>query len=446
MYRERVLHGPVGKTIIKMMIPLAVGLIALIGFNVADSYFIGKLGSDQLAAMGFLSPIVMFLNFVALGLGVGVTSTIARAIGEGDSDRVRRYGTDSLILALVVVAFFVTLGFFTIKPLFTLLGATGHIYEYVREYMLIWYSGMIVVVIPMVGNSAMRATGDTKLPAIIMLIAAIVNVALDPLFIFGWGPVPAMGIKGAAWATVISRAATMVASLYFLIFKHKMITFQKRALSSVLDSWKRVLKIGIPAAFAQLMVPLYMSIMTAIIARYSVETVAAYGMATKIESFALIILMSLSATMVPFVGQNAGANNYQRVFKALKFVYVFNLVWGGFIIILFYYAATPIAALFSTNQQVVTETSWYLTICSFSVAAVGIRMMVCSTFNAFNKPMQSAAVVLINLFVASIPLALLLSLWLDVRGIFLGNMLGNLVAGIMAFTMIHLFMKKKLSI
>jgi len=202
-----------------------IGILAMQIFNLVDTFFVGQLGARQLAAMGFTFPVVLVINSIALGLGIGASSVISRAIGEGNQAKVRRFTTDALSLSVMIVTLFVVTGLFTIEPLFRSLGASGDVLQYIKSYMKIWYLGMPFVVIPMVGNNAIRATGDTKTPSFVMVSAVLINIILDPLLIFGYGPFPRWELAGAALATVISRGITMVLSLWILYHRERMLTF-----------------------------------------------------------------------------------------------------------------------------------------------------------------------------------------------------------------------------
>lgn len=201
--RAKLTEGVVYKQIIGMTIPMTVGLFSVIAFNLVDTFFVGQLSTSHLAAMSFTFPVVMVLSSLALGLGIGGASVISRAIGEGKRREVQRLTTDLLVLSILVVLFFVVIGLLTIDPLFRLLGAKDELLPLIKDYMYIWYVGMPFLVIPMVGNSAIRATGDATFPAMIMVISAIVNCVFDPLLIFGLAGFPRMELQGAAIATVI---------------------------------------------------------------------------------------------------------------------------------------------------------------------------------------------------------------------------------------------------
>ena len=224
--KAMLVEGAVGKMLFRMAVPMVFGMLGIVVFNLADTFFVAQLGTPELAALSFTFPVVLVVGSIAMGLGVGVSAVISRAIGKGDHNRVQRLTTDSLVLALLIVVVAVILGIFTINPLFTQLGATPEIIALIRQYMTIWYLGAVFVIVPMVGNNAIRATGDTKTPGMIMVVAAAINIVLDPLLIFGLGPFPMLGLKGAAIATVIARATTLIVALWVLIYRDKMVSFE----------------------------------------------------------------------------------------------------------------------------------------------------------------------------------------------------------------------------
>ena len=249
-------QGSVGRTLVDLTWPMVFGILGMVTFNLVDTFFVGKLGIRELAALSFTFPVIMVVSSLALGLGIGTTSLVSRAIGEGDERKVKRLTTDSLILSTLIVIVFVVVGQMTIEPLFRSLGAAPDIVPLIQQYMRIWLWGMIFVVVPMVGNSAIRATGDTRTPSAIMLVAVTINLVLDPLLIFGWGPFPRMELAGAALTTVFARATVFCVSLYILIRRDRMLTARLFPFREIMSSWKRLLYIGLPAAGTRMVVPL----------------------------------------------------------------------------------------------------------------------------------------------------------------------------------------------
>lgn len=431
--KRKLTEGSVGRHLVNLTIPMIGGIFAVIVFSLVDTYFVAQLGVQPLAAISFTFPVVSALGSLALGLGVGASSVIARAIGEGDRTQVRRLTTDSLTLSLLIVGVFISLGLATIDPLFTLLGAQPDVLPLVRDYMSIWYPGMIFLVVPMVGNSAIRASGNTKVPSLIMVVAAAINIVLDPIFIFGWGVIPGWGLKGAAIATVLGRATTLVASLLFLHYREKMLCFNLPPTGMLLKSWQRILHVGLPAAGASLVTPVSIGIITSLVAAYGAEAVAGFGISSRVESFALLVLLALSAVMGPFVGQNWGAQKRDRVRRALHLSYLFCLFWGALAAVILAPAAAGIASLFNKNPEAIAIATSYLRLVPISYAAFGIFIIATSTFNALGKPIPSAIMTLARMFGLYIPLAYLGSWLFGANGIFAAACVANLVVGIGAW-------------
>ena len=430
---QRLIEGNVGQQLIKLTIPMIWGVLAVTAFNIVDTYFVGQLGTQPLAAMSFTFPVVMTLGSLAIGLGVGTSSVIARAIGEGDRERVQRLTTDSLTLSLLIVAIFVSFGLVTIDPLFTALGADADVLPFIRSYMQIWYFGMIFLVIPMVGNSAIRASGNTLVPGIIMIVAAGVNIALDPFFILGWGGFPRLEIQGAAIATIISRAITLIASLLVLHYREKMLCFNLPKFGVILASWRKILQIGLPAAATSMITPISIGLIISAIALYGAEAVAAFGIASRIESLSLIVIVALSASLGPFVGQNWGAKKYYRVHRALNLSYLFCLGWGIMMAAILVGSASWLASLFNNDPEVIQIATKYLWFVPISYAAAGIIFVASSTFNALGKPIPSMIMTISRMVVLYIPLAYLGSRLFGINGIFAAACIANLAVGIGAY-------------
>jgi O-antigen/teichoic acid export membrane protein len=274
--KARLTEGPVGPHLVRLTIPMIWGLLAFMTFGLVDTFFVGRLGAPELAAMSFAFPVMMVLISIAIGLGAGTSSVLARAIGEGDQERVKRLTTDSLVLAFLVVAVVSLAGIATIEPLFALLGAGPELRPLVRDYMVIWYLGVVFLVVPMVGMSAIRATGDSRLPGLVMTGSALLNILLDPLLIFGLLGLPRLELEGAALATVISRGFTFVIALWVLHARLGMLSFAWPGLPALARSWRAILHVGLPAAGTNVVIPLTTGAVVALIARFGPDAVAGY--------------------------------------------------------------------------------------------------------------------------------------------------------------------------
>lgn len=426
-------QGSVTSTLINLTLPMIWGVFAIIAFSLADTYFVAKLGTRQLAAMSFTFPVVTLLGSVSMGLGIGAASVIARAIGEGERDRVRRLTTNSLSLSLLMVSVLVVLGISTINPVFQALGASPDILPFIREYMTIWYGGVIFLVVPMVGTSAIRAAGNTFVPSVIMTVAAVVNIILDPIFIFGFATIPAMGLRGAAIATVIGRATTLIASVLFLHFREKMLLWKLPTPKDLLSDWRQILHVGIPATGTNMITPISTAVVTGLVATEGAEAVAGFGIATRVEAFALIVIMALSASIGPFVGQNWGAQLYHRVHTAIRQSFLFCIFWGVLLTLILAASSEQIATAFDQNPNVVAIAASYLTLVPVSYGTMGLMFIASSTFNALGKPLPSLMMTITRMLLLYVPLAYLGSLWWGVKGIFVAACIANLLVGIGAY-------------
>ncbi len=444
------LEGPVERSILKMTLPMLIGMIGMSVFNIVDTYFVGQLGSLELAAMSFTFPVIMIQGAISMGLGMGTSAIISRAIGTGNHEQVKRLTTDSLFLSFMIVVVVVVVGLLTMDPVFRALGAKGESLILVKQYMYIWYLGVPFVTIPMVGNNAIRATGNTLIPSMIMLVSIFVNIILDPLLIYGVGFFPKMGLEGAALATVIARAVTFVASLLFLNFKFKMLTLKLESFSEIIKNWKKLLSIGIPGALTQLIIPISIGIITKLVSSYGNPAVAALGIGSKVEMFAFSPLMALGASLIPFIGQNKGAGNPERIKQGVAFAQKFSLVLGAAIFLILYFFGKPIVSFFINEEmkntaKIIEVATSYFSIVSIGYGFQGMLALNAASFNALHKPMQASAVNILRMFVIYIPLAILANQYFGLKGIFCATTISSFIAGGISYLWLRKELQKDLS-
>jgi MATE family, multidrug efflux pump len=431
------LNGPVGGTLLRLAAPMAVGIAAIILFTVVDTFFVGQLGSRQLAAMSFCFPVNFVVYSIVMGIGIGTTSVIARAIGEGDRAKVRRLATDALLLAGTLVLLVAGTCFLFLDEIFAAMGADADLMPMIRAYMVPWLGGVGLLMIPMVGNSAIRATGDTKSPAVIMMISGVANVVLDPLLIFGLGPFPRLELRGAAIATVISWAITFVAALYLLIRRERMIERRIPRLSEVWESWRAILYVGLPAAGTNLLMPLAAGVLTRLAAGYGTATVAAYGVGTRLDMLSMVGINALSTALTPFVGQNYGAGRRERVEEAARFSMRASLVFGIGIAAIYGLGAGPIARIFNDEAAVTDAAAHYLRIVPLAYGFAGVGVLVNTIFIALNQPGYASLLMVIRLFVFNVPIAYAGSTLFGITGFFAGIAVGMGLIAPVAFLMIR---------
>lgn len=429
--KHGLLTQPIADILLKLTTPMVFGMVAILLFNLVDTFFISLLGTDALAAVSFTFPVTFAVNCITMGVGVGLSASIGRLLGQGNSRHAAQLTTHGLILAigLIIIACFI--GFFTIDPLFRLLGAEDKLIPLIHQYMSIWYLTIPLLVIPMSSNSAIRATGDTKTPAKIMMLAGLINGILDPLLIFGYGPFPELGIKGAAIASGISWFGALCASFYVLTHKVKLLALPK--MSSLFSDWKQILSIGTPAGLSTALNPISGAILMMMLASQGTVAVASYGAAQRVESLMLLVMISLTSALSPFVAQNLGAKQPERVKEAIFLAVKFSVLFQLFLYILIVPLSIPLSHLFSQDGLVQHGLWMYLICVPFSYGFQGIIMVLVSSLNAMQKPLHSFSWSFMRLFIFTLPTAWVGSHYYGMEGLFIGIAIGNVFGGTTAW-------------
>lgn len=431
--KARLTEGPVGGHLVAMTAPMLLGISMMMGQALIDAWFLGRVGDQALAAHAFSFPILMIISSIAIGLGAGTSSVVARAIGSGDHRRTRRLVTDSLLLSFLITAAVAFIGVLTIDPLFRLLGAPEDMLPLIRGFMTILYAGVPFVVVGMVGMASMRATGDTRVPSKLMIMGSVLNVILDPIFIFGFGPVPEMGLNGAAIAGLLARGTIFLGALHLLRGKMNMVSFNKPDPEELKRSWRDILHVGLPAAGTNAVVPIGTAVITAMIAVYGPEAVAGFGVASRIESMTLVIFYAMSAVIGPFVGQNLSADKEDRILQALKLCMLFCVASGLAMATVLALLSSFLPSLFSSSVDVIRIARLFLWVAPIGYGAYGMVMVMNASFNGLGEPMPAVGISVGRIVVLYVPLAMLGGYYLDALGIFAAYSVANIISGIVAY-------------
>jgi len=429
----RLTEGSVGRHLANMTLPMLIGITTLMAQSFIDAYFLGIVGDRALAAFSFGYPILMIVTSVAIGLGAGTSSVVARALGGDDHERAKRLSTDSLILCLVIAGACMLVGILSINPLFRTLGAPDDLMPTIRGFMTIVYLAVPFIVLGMVATATMRATGDTRLPSKLMIGGAILNVILDPIFIFGLGPIPALGLNGAAIAGFLARGLFFVVAFYYLAFRLDLVTLERPDRTIMRESWRDILHVGLPAAGTNVIVPLGLTLITAMIADFGSRAVAGFGVASRVESLVLVLYYAISAIIGPFVGQNLAAGKGERIQAALRLCAVFCIGSGLVIAALLALGSGFLPGLFSDNPAVTDVTQLFLLIAPISYGAYGIVMVVNAAFNGLGNPMPGVVISLTRILLLYVPLAFLGKLLFGIKGIFVAYATANILAGALGY-------------
>ncbi|VGO17114.1 Multidrug export protein MepA [Pontiella desulfatans] len=432
---SKLLKGSVVSHLVRLTLPSIGGMLAIMVFNLTDTWFVSRLGTDELAAMGFTFAVVMIVGALAMGFSSGAASIISRALGARNKALAARTVSDGIFLTIAGTAVVSIAGYLSIDPLFTLLGAEGRVLELTREYMQLWFIGAVAAIMPPVSDGCLRAAGDVVRPLLVMCTVAVLNVVLDPILIFGWGPFPAMGMRGAALATIIARIIAMLASLSFLHFRHGLIDWSRPRLRDTLHSWKEIIRLGIPAALTQALNPVAQGFYIRLAAGVGgVQAVAAMATGTRIEAFLLLVAMAYGIAIVPFVGQNYGAEAHHRVEEARHISIRFAFLYAGITVLLLLPMARVASGWFSSDPTVVQLSTTYLLVSVLGMVGGLVSMWMSQLLNVIGRPRPVMAINLVRVFAFIIPLSLLGSRFFGFAGLVAGLALGNLLSGTHAYS------------
>ncbi len=425
--QHSLVDDPIPATLKRMTGPMIIGMLMMFSFNLIDTLFISMLGTEPLSAISFTFPVTFMILSLAIGLGIGTSAVVAKYLGCCEHEKAKQASTVTNYTSILLALILSLIGYIFMDEIFLMMGAREALLPQIRDYMEVWLPASALLVGMTTANSVLRACGDTKTPSIVMAASGVVNAILDPILIFGFGPIPALGIQGAAIATLISWIVAFFYLFYYLTKKLQLVYTGIPSLSIFISSSREMLRIGIPASGANMMTPLAAGIMTAIAASYGESTVAAFGVGSRIESIACLLVLALSSTLPPFISQNLGAGRMDRIMESYRLTMKFILVWQMIVYVVMGVLAWVMAAVFTEDEAVAEAIRLFIWILPLGYGLQGVVILTNSAFNALHKPMMALYLSIARFFVFYVPLAWLGSMLFGLAGFYGGALLGNVI-------------------
>ncbi len=425
--QHSLVDDPIPATLKRMTGPMIIGMLMMFSFNLIDTLFISMLGTEPLSAISFTFPVTFMILSLAIGLGIGTSAVVAKYLGCCEHEKAKQASTVTNYTSILLALILSLIGYIFMDEIFLMMGAREALLPQIRDYMEVWLPASALLVGMTTANSVLRACGDTKTPSIVMAASGVVNAILDPILIFGFGPIPALGIQGAAIATLISWIVAFFYLFYYLTKKLQLVYTGIPSLSIFISSSREMLRIGIPASGANMMTPLAAGIMTAIAASYGESTVAAFGVGSRIESIACLLVLALSSTLPPFISQNLGAGRMDRIMESYRLTMKFILVWQMIVYVVMGVLAWVIAAVFTEDEAVAEAIRLFIWILPLGYGLQGVVILTNSAFNALHKPMMALYLSIARFFVFYVPLAWIGSMLFGLAGFYGGALLGNVI-------------------
>lgn len=415
------------RQLFQMTWPMLFGVLSLMSFQLIDSAFIGQLGVLPLAAQGFTLPIQMIIIGIQVGLGIATTAVIARAIGANQIRYAKQLGGLVMVMGSVGVALFGMIIYLLRHPILALLSAPESVYPIIDSYWIYWIVSAWVGAVLYFLYSLCRANGNTMLPGSMMMVTSVLNLILDPLFIFTFD----LGIQGAALATIVAFGVGVLV-VAPKVSKKQWMLFDWQDLN-VASSIRSISHIMGPAMISQLLPPLSSMLATKLLASFGTAAVAAWALGSRFEFFAMVSVLALTMSMPPMVGRLLGANQLQDIRKLVTIACQFILGFQLIIAVLTYLSSSFLAALMTSEENVESILHWHLMVIPISLGPLGVCMLMVSVSNALAKSYVALTISALRLFAFFLPCLWVGAQMAAIHGLFVGALIGNVLAGFAAW-------------
>jgi putative MATE family efflux protein len=424
-------EGSIPRHLLLFSTPMFLGNLLQAMYNTVDSFWVGRyLGRQALAAVSVGFPIIFALIALVMGLTMATTTLVAQYYGAGQMSRVRRAVSNSLVLQVLMGIVFTMAGVTLRDHLLQLINVPLDVLPLASQYMGIFLTGLTATFLYNASSSILRGLGDSRTSLRFLAYATGMNIVLDPLFIFGIGPIPAMGVAGVALATVISQVFSAVLSVAYLVRQSGLLTLEPGWWKPDWQIMALTFKIGLPAGMQQVLVSLSALFISSLVNRFGSTVVAGFGAAARLDQFAVMPSMSVGLAVSALVGQNLGAGKYERVREIVKW----SAALGGGITIavalLFLSIPQSLLGVFIKDSAVIAAGATYLGYNAFAYVPFALMFVFGGVLRGAGDTLATMAITLMGLWLVRVPLAAYLSSnpALGIRGVWIAVMISPMVS------------------
>ena len=408
---------PVFKLILNMSLPMMFSMFIQAMYNIVDSYFVAKISENAITAVSLAFPVQNLMISFAVGTSVGVNALLSMRLGQKNQDEVNKAGMNGIFLALATYVLFAVLGIFFLKSYFYSQIDIQEIRDYGLAYMNIVLFMGFGCFSSIMFEKLLQSTGKATLSMWSQLIGAITNIILDPMMIMGIGPFPAMGIAGAAWATVIGQILAAIVSISLNIKYNNEIQFRWKSFRPDLKVIVAIYKVGIPSIVLSSIASVTTTLINMILGAFSSTAIAVYGLYFKLNSFIFMPVFGLNSGIVPIIAYNYGAQNYKRLTSSIKLGLAIAFVIMVVGMLIFMIIPGPLLSLFEASDEMLSIGIPAMRIIASSFCGAAIAIVLGSVFQALSSAMLSMIVSVCRQVLVLTPAAYLLSLTGNINNI-----------------------------
>lgn len=428
-HKRDLTKGSIIKNIWLLALPMVIEMLMQSTFNIIDLFWVGKLGAIAIASVSLAGVIIMVYFSIIMGIATSSSALVARRIGEGDSLGANHIIIQALFLGIILSIGFGYIGFANSEFFIASLGASSEVIREATPYLEIIFAGSITIVFLFLINGIFRGVGDAVEAMYVLLFSNVLNLILDPLLIFGIGPFPRLGIRGAAIATIFARLCGVILQLFILLHGNARIKLSLKKISIDFSIIYQIIIIGIPASGQLLLRMIAMLVLMRIVTLFGTLAVAAYGIVTRIFQFILFPGFGFGNAAATLVGQNLGAGSPKRAELTAWITGFFNMALLGSIAILFFIFASTLLKLFSTDLQIIKFGISCLRIIAISYLFIGLGVVLSRSFMGAGDTISPFVINAFTLWMLQIPLAFILAkiTSLGVNGIWTAIAFANII-------------------
>ncbi len=408
---------PIGKLLFSMSVPAIISMIIQSLYNIVDSIYVAQLGQDALFAMGLVFPMQMIGLSVALGCGIGTNALVARRLGQKRLDHASQTATTGIVLSVIHSVVLLVFGLLFAKPFLSLFSDNPEIISMGSTYLYIVMGFSIGQQVQISCEKILQATGNMLVPMTALFISAGLNIILDPIMIFGYLGFPAMGVAGAALATVIGQLVGMVYIVFVLFKKSHDVKIELKGFRFNAIVVKKIYKIGIPTMIMNAIGSVTTTAMNSILVGFSSVAVNVLNIYFKMQSFVFMPVFGLLQGGMPILSYNYGAKNKERYVKTMKYTFITTVVilWSG--TVLFLLAPTPILNLFNPTEELITIGVPALRIICLSFIFASISIPISTMFQSLGLGVKSMLLSVFRQLILLVPIAYALALLVGLDGV-----------------------------
>lgn len=388
----------------KLSVPSIIGMLIQALYNVVDSIYIGRYSKEALSALALSFPVQLLLIAIAVGTGLGSSSLISRLLGSGRTQEADNAAEHTIAITIIYGLLFFLLGYFYAPQLFSLLTKDPQLIAMGTEYIKIIMLGSIAMFFPMIANNILRGEGNTLAPMITMLIGAIINIILDPFFIFGIGFFPALGVAGAAYATVLARFISGIFIAIILFSDNNQLQLKMKDFKFKAAIIYKIYKVGLPAMVMQLLASIMILGVNWILSQYHPLSIAAMGIYFRLQSFVFMPVFGLTQGYMPIIGYNYGHHKPQRMKETIKYGFIVAIVFTSAGFLLFQFWAKDLILLFNSDPKLLTIGEEALKKISLAFPIIGPAIIGSTTFQALGQGVPSLILSFLRQIILLLPI------------------------------------------